>query len=241
MCTVVVLHRPAHAWPLLLGANRDEMVARAAEPPGLHWPDRPDVFAGRDRLGDGTWLGINAAGVVAAVLNRTGSLGPSAGKRSRGELPLLALEHATADDAVAALNALDARAWRSFNMVVADVASAYVLRGIGQGAVSRQKLSPDMVHMVTSHGVDDATHQRVARHLPRFRAAEIPEPPGNWASWRDLLRDGSGPAEEQIHVAERGGFGTVSSALLGVRATGAPIWWYAAGDEDYHPLRVTLK
>ena len=96
MCTVVLLIRPGHAWPLLLAANRDERLDRAWDPPAAHWPDQPDVVAGRDRSGGGTWMGVNQAGVVAAVLNRQGSLGPAPGKRSRGELPLLALATPTA-------------------------------------------------------------------------------------------------------------------------------------------------
>jgi len=241
MCTVVLLHRPGHAWPLLLGANRDEMIDRAALPPDLHWPDRPDVFAGQDRLGGGTWLGMNAAGVVAAVLNRTGSLGPSPNKRSRGELPLLALEHATAEDAVAALCDLDGRAYRSFNMVVADRESAYFARGSGSAVVRALPLTPNEVHMVTAHDPDDTTSARVARHLPRFRAATPPEPPGDWASWREILRDRSGPIESQIHVAARSGFGTVSSALVALPTRGKPVWWFAAGSEEFRPLRVALK
>ena len=75
MCTVVLLIRPGHAWPLVLAANRDEMLNRAWDPPAAHWPDQPDVIAGRDRSGGGTWMGVNRAGVVAAVLNRPGSLG----------------------------------------------------------------------------------------------------------------------------------------------------------------------
>ena len=42
MCTLVILRRPGHAWPLILGANRDEMKDRPWSPPGRHWPDRPD-------------------------------------------------------------------------------------------------------------------------------------------------------------------------------------------------------
>ncbi|MGY9055065.1 MAG: NRDE family protein, partial [Alphaproteobacteria bacterium] len=36
MCTVVILRRPGHAWPLLMAANRDEMRGRAWSPPGRH-------------------------------------------------------------------------------------------------------------------------------------------------------------------------------------------------------------
>src|SRR5689334_11317830 len=117
MCTVVLLIRPNHAWPLLLAANRDEMLERAWDPPAAHWPEQPDLIAGRDRTGGGTWMGINRHGVVAAVLNRPGSLGPAAGKQSRGELPLLALAHSSAADAAAAIGATDASAWRSYNLV----------------------------------------------------------------------------------------------------------------------------
>ncbi len=48
MCTVVILRRPEHDWPLLIAANRDEMLARSWLPPARHWPDRPDVVAGFD-------------------------------------------------------------------------------------------------------------------------------------------------------------------------------------------------
>ncbi len=61
MCTVVALIRPGHAFPVMLAANRDEMLARAWDPPGPWWPDLPGVVGGRDREGGGTWLGINRA------------------------------------------------------------------------------------------------------------------------------------------------------------------------------------
>src|SRR5262245_38219118 len=107
LCTVVILRRPDHDWPLILGANRDEMRDRAWLPPARHWPDRPEVRAGRDEEAGGTWLGINDHGVVAAILNRPGTLGRAPFTRSRGELALEALDHADAADAVGALEDLD--------------------------------------------------------------------------------------------------------------------------------------
>ena len=61
-------------------------------------------------------MGMNDHGVVATVLNRAGTLGPAEGKRSRGELPLEALDHADAVDAVDALLHLSRDAYRPFNM-----------------------------------------------------------------------------------------------------------------------------
>jgi uncharacterized protein with NRDE domain len=131
MCTLVILRRPGHDWPLILAANRDEMIDRPWQPPARHWPDRPQVLAGLDELAGGTWLGLNDDGVVAAVLNRRGSLGPEDGMRSRGELVLEALDHAEAEAAAGALMHLDPRAYRSFNLVIADAENCYWLRNRG--------------------------------------------------------------------------------------------------------------
>src|SRR5579859_5935712 len=155
MCTVVLLIRPGHTWPVLLAANRDEMLERAWDPPAAYWPDQPGVTAGRDRSGGGTWMGINRHGVAAAVLNRPGSLGPAAGKRSRGELPLLALAHASAADAAEAIAATDAAAWRSYNLVLADHRGAIFVRGLGRGRPESRPLLPGL-HMVTAHEIGRA-------------------------------------------------------------------------------------
>ena len=65
MCTLVILRRPDHPWPVLIGANRDEMIGRPSLPPARHWPDRPELIAGQDQLAGGSWLGINDWGVAA--------------------------------------------------------------------------------------------------------------------------------------------------------------------------------
>ncbi len=227
MCTVTILFRPGHAWPLILAANRDERLDRAWDPPGEWWPDRAGVIAGRDRSGGGTWMGLNAHGVVATVLNRQGSLGPAPGKRSRGELPLMALEHKTAAEAAAAMTRLDAGQWRGFNMVLADAAGAVFVRGGGQGRPLAFPLEAGL-HMVTAHDPNDLESPRVARHLPRFRAAAAPEP-GDWGAWTAILADRSGDAGEQINVVPRAGFGTVCSSLVALPFAGAPVWMFGAG------------
>ena len=137
MCTVVALVRPSR---VLLAANRDERIDRPWDPPAEYWPG---IFGGRDRTAGGTWMAMNRAGVVATVLNRPGELGPAAGKRSRGELPLLALAHDTAEAAAEAIAALDAGEWRGFNMVIADASGGFFLRGVSNvGGVSNVVVGP---------------------------------------------------------------------------------------------------
>lgn len=230
MCSVITLHRPGHPCPLLLAANRDEMLDRAWDAPGTYWPDQPDVVAGRDRSAGGTWLGVNRAGVIAAVLNRPGSLGPAAGKRSRGELPLLALQEGSAAAAARAIAALDAGLWRSFNLVLADRQGAVFVRGLGRGRPEIVSMAPGL-HMVTAHDPDDLDSPRVARHLPRLRAAVTPDV-DNWASWRAILADGRGGPAEQINVRPRAGFGTVCTSLVALPAAGPARWLFTPGPPD---------
>ncbi|MBX6746998.1 MAG: NRDE family protein, partial [Acetobacteraceae bacterium] len=159
MCTVILLRRPGHAWPALIAANRDERLDRAWDPPAAWWPDRPGVIGGRDRSAGGTWMAANPAGLVAAVLNRPGSLGPAPGKRSRGELPLLALEHGSAAAAAAAIAALPAEEWRPFNMLLADRREGFFLRGTGTGRPEVEPL-PAGVSMITAHDPNDLSSPR---------------------------------------------------------------------------------
>ncbi|GAC1339276.1 MAG: NRDE family protein [Acetobacteraceae bacterium] len=236
MCTVVVLVRPGHDWPVLLAANRDERLDRAWDPPGPHWPDRPGVVGGRDRLGDGTWMAYRA-GMIATVLNRPGSLGPLAGKRSRGELPLLALEYDAAPDAAEALGELDAGAYRTFNMVVAEAEGAWFIKGPGRGAPEVTNLAPGL-HIVTAHDPNDPASARARTHLPHFQAAPPPDPArDDWHAWITLLGDRSGPRGAAINVPGVDGFGTVCASLAALPAEGPARWLFAAGPPDVAPFR----
>lgn len=241
MCTLVTLHRPGHAWPMLIAANRDEMAGRPWQPPGRHWPARPAVTAGLDLEAGGTWLGVNDAGVVAAVLNRVGSLGPAGGKRTRGDLPLIALDHGNAREAAQAILALPARDFRAFNMVVADANGAFWLRWTDHEDASGTEMAaiPEGLHMLTAHDLDDtAASPRVARHLPLFRSSPAPDPEtGDWTGWQarlaDPSRDSSAIESGSMLIQGSGGFGTVSSSMIGLAgATRHTIWMFAAGRPD---------
>src|SRR5690242_693973 len=240
MCSVVIDYRPDADWPVILAANRDEMLDRPWDPPGRHWPDRPNVVAGRDHLAGGSWLGLNDEGVVAAILNRVDSLGPKPGFRSRGELVLEALDHADAAAAAGALGGLEPRAYRSFNLVIADNRDAFWLRhrGIEHGAdrIEAIRLPPGL-SMLTAHDLNDPASGRIRGYLPRFRATPRPDVAAprdsGWSAWEALLagREGEGPYDAMA-VVTGSGFGTVCSALIALPATGSgekPVWRFAAG------------
>ncbi len=236
MCTVVIRFCPGAPWPLLIAANRDEQLGRPSDPPRRHWANRPMVTAGRDRLAGGTWLGINDYGVIAGVLNRRGSLGPAAGFRSRGEIPLEALDHANAKAAARALGGLDPAAYRPFNAFVADASGAFWLRSAGDGKAVEVKPVPSGLSMITASDMNDQASVRIGYYLERFRAAPPPRPDeDDWSDWETLMGSrahapGAGP-DGALYIETGRGFGTVSSSLIALPADGSgktPTWRFTA-------------
>lgn len=248
MCTLIVLYRPAHEWPVLIAANRDEMLNRPWQPPGRHWPDRPNVVAGLDELGGGSWFGLNDDGVAAGIMNRAGTLGPAADKRSRGELVLEALDHADAKTAAEALSHIDPAAYRAFNLVIADCRRVYWLRydeSRDQGRIDVTPLTPGN-SMLTAYDLNDEASARIRRYLPQVRAAAVPDPArDDWSAWERLLgnRDADANAEREgaMNVVTDFGFGTVSSSLLALPAPERygvkPRLRFAAGRPDQAEFR----
>ncbi len=246
MCTLVILRRPGHAWPLIVAANRDEMASRPWTAPGRHWPDRPGIVAGRDDLAGGSWQGINKHGVVAAMLNRQGTLGPAEGKRSRGELVLLALDQSDAADAAEVMAELEPRSYRSFNMVVADRDDAFfVAHRDEKRAVAVTRL-PESLTMLTAREPDDASSPRIAHYRARFLKAAPPDPEkGDFAAWESLLasteRGAAAGPEGAMCFSLPSGFGTVCGSLIALPGAGnglakgpgrKPVFRFAAGPPD---------
>ena len=247
MCSLVLLRRPDHPdWPLLIAANRDELATRPTRPPARHWPDRAEVIAGLDELAGGSWLGLNDFGLVAAILNRRGTLGPAEGKRSRGELVLEALDHADASDAAEALRHLDPAAYRPFNMIVADAGSAFWLRHAAEGPIEALAIA-EGVSMIASGELDDAGSPRIQRYLPLFRKAGPPEPAtGHWSDWQLLLgstASATGEPRDAMCIRTDTPYGTLSSSLIALPPHPhlAPVWLFADGPPDrtgYAPVAL---
>lgn len=245
MCTVVLLRRPDHDWPLILAANRDELISRPWLAPGRHWPDRTHVVAGIDELAGGTWLALNNEGVCAAILNRENALGPVKDKRSRGELPLEAVDHAEAKEAAKALAALDPESYRSFNLIIADAVNAYWLRSTGEAESRVETIEiPIGISMITAQDLNSPASPRIKRHRSRFQNAPAPDPEADdWFAWQGLLAtkaempDGDGRAA--MNITTMGEFGTVSSSLIalprldrfGIKAK----WMFCSGRPDQVP------
>jgi uncharacterized protein with NRDE domain len=120
MCLVALAIDQHRRFPLVVAANRDEFYERATA--RLAWwaaePGRPEILAGRDLQGGGTWLGLTAAGRMALVTNvrRPGSTHDDA--PSRGAIVPLWLRGDLDADRFWVQVALSG--YNPFNLIAAD-------------------------------------------------------------------------------------------------------------------------
>ena len=159
MCTILVHWHPTAREPIVLAANRDEFRERLADDP---LAIAPGVFAGRDRRAGGTWLAVGGGG-LAAVTNISGAA-PSADRRSRGELPLLAL---------AGTLPPSFDAWNPFNLLVADAGGVRVIVHRDGEPANVVWLRPG-AHAIVNEPFGDETSGRAAR-AKELVAAGVPD------------------------------------------------------------------
>ena len=242
MCTLAIFVRSLPGFPLVIAANRDEFLDREATGPAL-LTATPRIVGGRDLRAGGTWLAISEHGVVAGLLNRRTEALPLASKRSRGELPMLALGERTAAAAAARVGALDGETYNAFNLLVADRDEAWV----AQNHDHEMRITPLAagLHLVSNLDVDDPTCPKIARSHVRFAAAgDAFALDGDEAGFRAALHaivsdhtltlDPRLPDALGAICVHAGRFGTRCSSLLLLDDTGRWRHWFAAGPPCTH-------
>ncbi|MFC5749658.1 NRDE family protein [Actinomadura rugatobispora] len=179
MCTAIVSFDPSSPVPVILVGVRDEFLERSWRPPGRHWRDRPALVGGQDLRAGGTWLAADpGARRVATVLNARGPAAPEDGRRSRGELPLLAA-------ATGGPGPLDLPRFDPFLLVGAEPGGVRLWHWDGADLDERE-LGPGL-HMILNSGLEgegphagrtEDAHMaaRLGHFRPRFAAARRPEP-----------------------------------------------------------------
>jgi uncharacterized protein with NRDE domain len=153
MCLLVVASRIVPGEPLIVGANRDEVLERPSTSVTVLADGPPRVLGGRDELSGGTWLAINADGVCAGLTNQPLGDAKDPSKRSRGELPLAAAGHRTAAAAVDALmRGFDPGDYNGAWLLVGDRTSLYFVDFTGARVVAVE-LGPG-IHVLENRAVD---------------------------------------------------------------------------------------
>lgn len=196
MCTLTLAWQTFEDAPVALAATRDEAYDRPSGPPAVRGGDAR-YLAPRDQTAGGTWVGLGAAGTVAAVANRWLDTDRD-GDRSRGRLVADCLREPTAEAAVRVVERdIAERTYDGFTLLVADDVAAFQLTYDGSLAVT--PLAPG-VHVVGNVGsVHDgratfsipetraAAGTRRADSVRRIAATAVPEPGESSADWIDRV------------------------------------------------------
>jgi uncharacterized protein with NRDE domain len=231
MCLLVVASRVVPGEPLIVGANRDEVLDRPATAIGLLEAGLPRIVGGRDEQSGGTWLALNEHGVCAGLTNQPLGEAKDPDKRSRGELPLALARHRSASEAVesfvAAYRPADYNgAW----LLVGDRKSLFFVDFTPPDGATATALPPG-IHVLENRALGD----------PSLKVDLVRETVGAPASgeevvaaFRRVLVDHRIPEGDErsnaancVHLES---FGTRSSCLVRVAAgEGPPRIWVADG------------
>ncbi len=153
---MAILYKTAKRTPILIAANREEVLDRPTQAPKIQ-SGSPRVVCGIDRKAGGTWMGVNQHGLVATVTNRR-KASVSADPRSRGLLCRELLGFRTAREAAEhAATELATGAYAGANYVCADAEYAAVI--YGGNYVEAVELTPGL-HVITNGDMDDLNDQR---------------------------------------------------------------------------------
>ena len=220
MCTLAVAYRTDRRWPIVVAANRDERLGRAAEGWAIReGPGALRYAAPRDLVAGGTWMGVSSRGLFAAVTNFHSGHAPDPRRRSRGSLVLGALGHGSPAAAREAFLREDAAAWNPFHLVVADAERAFLWRYDGE-RTALDDLAPGL------HVVTEAAHDGRGPRGELVRARWPLDP--DVARLRELLTVHAAAREDAICIHMDPLYGTRSSAILRLTASLAHAELYEA-------------
>lgn len=117
MCLILFSWDNHPHYKLILAANRDEFYERPTDP--IHtWQEYPDIVAGKDLTGGGTWMGINKQNRFTALTNHRDPSRIIENAPSRGDLTLDFLKNEVSEENYykEKLNALNL--YNGFNLLV---------------------------------------------------------------------------------------------------------------------------
>src|SRR5262245_49312438 len=225
MCTLTLWWRHIEGAPLVIAANRDEDPRRPWLDPH-RWDDEP-IFAGRDRVGGGTWLGLNTHGLLCGVTNRWGGA-IDRSRLSRGQIVVDALRQSSAREAAERLRALPPGRTNPFAMLCVDREAAFRVDG-GDTPTVITPLLPGIT--VLANWALDEKWPRSERALAL--AAQVPRSSFDDArpAIERLLSDHDGAEIRGQPICGHGeDYATVSATIVALDDSGGVRWRDARGN-----------
>ena len=150
MCLILTAVDCHPQYKLILAANRDEFYDRPTARAGF-WEEAPDVIAGRDLQGGGTWMGLTRTGRICAITNYRDPASLKEHSPSRGRLvSRFLLGDETPRDYLAAV-VREGADYNGFNLIAGTGAELYWASNRSDRGVER--LGPG-IHGLSNHLLD---------------------------------------------------------------------------------------
>lgn len=212
MCTLIVFKDMHSRHPLVVAANRDEVPTRPSEPPA---EIGRGIFAPRDAVHGGSWIGVNHHGLVAALTNRSW-VPRHKGRRSRGLIVTEALAEPSLERAYRSVMSAVPGTYNGFQLFLANGVDAMIIWSDG-GAIESKPLA-DGLHVLTGQGCwpGHSDRDRRVRGMVAY-PARIHDP-----EWLDALLSfhGSGPESGTCAHGEGVRMESVSSMTIHLPSSG---------------------
>lgn len=131
MCLVNISFKQHPKYKLIIAANRDEFYARPTKE-AHYWPDHPELFAGRDLRGNGTWLGMTTTGKFAALTNYRHPDYMYGDKKTRGKILTDFLRDGPSPEQYAQRLSHTAEQFNGYNILFGDIDHLYYFNNVDQ-------------------------------------------------------------------------------------------------------------
>lgn len=239
MCILMVIHKGIPGYPIVVAANRDEYYDRPTQGP-CQLADTPAVWGGRDARAGGTWLGVNAHGLVIGLTNRRirEDQENDPQRCSRGLLCLEVLQCSTAAEAADFLASEPSERYNPFNLLMIDQRD--LLWAAYEDKPSMQRLESGL-HILANGNINDFETVRIRRARRLLQHAAYTEGQRYVPLLEEVCRDHESGVKDRETICmhrDHERYGTVSSTILALTpGLAGSVYRYAAG----HPCMTLYQ
>ena len=241
MCTLFIHRSKNSDWPILIANNRDEYLSRTFKPPGYHWNN--SIFAGKDTLEGGSWLGLNKSGLCAAILNRASYNLKNKNLKSRGKIIIDILKKSDAKSALKYIESYFKKDTRFFNLFISDYKNAFWIK-YDQNEFKSFEV-PYGFSIIDNYDLNDNKSPKQKLYRDIFLKKKLPNPSINYfKSWQELLFQEykyNNITSSSVFVKDKNkNYGTVCSSIIGLpnkkKIKNNMVWLYSEYKSSFNHL-----
>jgi len=138
MCLLLFSYKTNPNYKLIIAANRDEFYERPTAVLN-NWENHPELFAGKDLEGNGTWLGVTKKGKIAAITNYRDMSKIKNNAPTRGKLVIDFLLNEMPPEQYTNLLLETADDYNGYNLIYGNSDDLYYLSNINKEPVKLSK------------------------------------------------------------------------------------------------------